>query len=114
APRRVTAEEFAKVNEWGARTEAGIGSVVSKLVRGGGPLALNNEALAGLIETSVSVSALKGAEKVAWCFYLATNPKPKGPLPPKSLYEEAVRELAGAADEGPEVVRSMTTHLTLR
>jgi hypothetical protein len=76
----VTPEEFGRVNAESARAEAAAAAVFSKLVRGGGPLALNNEALAGLLETLVSVGVRKSAERVLWCWYCA---RPSPVLPSK-------------------------------
>ena len=71
-------DDFSKVNEWGNTVEGTVGAAVGEAIRGIGWIALNNETLAKLIETSVAVSAKKGIEKVAWCYY-ASKSKPRVP-----------------------------------
>jgi hypothetical protein len=62
----VSPEEFTIVNDWGNRAEALVGSAVAKLVRGISLFSLNNEALASLVETLLSVTSRKVAEKAVW------------------------------------------------
>jgi hypothetical protein len=65
----LSAKDFESVESWANRTESGSSALVGRLVRGGGWIALNNEALAQLLETLVGVFVRKSTEKVAWCAY---------------------------------------------
>jgi len=68
----MSADNFGKVTQYGAMSEAVAGQAIGALVRGGFFFALNNEALAQSIETGVSVAARKSAEKVAWDYLSCT------------------------------------------
>jgi len=57
---------LAKVNDAGDRTEAAVATATGIAIRGGWLFSLNNEAFAKWIQTGVSVTFRKGAEKVAW------------------------------------------------
>jgi hypothetical protein len=65
----LSAEHFESVETWANRAEGGSSALVGRLVRGGGWIALNNEALAQLLETFVGVTVRKFTEKTAWCVY---------------------------------------------
>jgi hypothetical protein len=65
----VTATQFGDVNTISNQAEAAASDTFGRLVRGGGPIALNNEALARLLETLVGVTVRKAVEKGAWCWY---------------------------------------------
>ncbi|HMB54367.1 MAG TPA: hypothetical protein VKU40_13695, partial [Thermoanaerobaculia bacterium] len=65
----VSAADFGAVNTLSTRTEATVGAVVGRAIRGGGPIALNNDALADLLTTAVAVTVAKAGEKASWCFY---------------------------------------------
>lgn len=67
--RFLSAEDFQSVESWTNRVESATSALVGRLVRGGGWIALNNEALAQLVETIVGVVVRKVTEKVAWCAY---------------------------------------------
>ena len=62
-------ENFAEVENWVNRGEAVTTALVGSAVRGAGWIALNNESLAGLLETMVGVLVRKTTEKAAWCVY---------------------------------------------
>jgi len=66
---RVSAAEFQKTAEYAARVEAIAAASTGRIIRGAGPLALNNEAFAQILETVVGVSARKATEKVTWCIF---------------------------------------------
>jgi len=66
-------KDFASVEKWANRGEALATVLTGRLVRGGGWAALNNESLAGMVETIVGVFVRKWTEKVAWCAYSCTD-----------------------------------------
>jgi hypothetical protein len=68
-PGHLSAENFGSVEAFAGRIEGVTGAVVGRAVRGVSWIALNNEALAVLIETTVGVAARKFAEKASWCWY---------------------------------------------
>lgn len=74
----------AKVNDAGDRTEAATRSAVGTAIRGGWLLSLNNEALAGSIETGASVIARKSVEAAAWSILSRRCPT-AAPLQPGQL-----------------------------
>ena len=61
--------DFAKVEQIAASVECVVSAGVGRLIRGAGWASLNNEALAGTLETLVGVTTRKYAEKAAWCWY---------------------------------------------
>jgi hypothetical protein len=65
----VTADEFASIDARASQVDAASASAIGRVVRGGGFISLNNEALASMIETVVGVTLRKGTEKVLWCWY---------------------------------------------
>jgi hypothetical protein len=65
----VTEEQFGQVNTIANQAEGAASSVVGRLVRGAGPIALNNEAVGRLVETLIGVTVRKAVEKGAWCWY---------------------------------------------
>ena len=65
----VSGDEFGTVDGWANATEGAISAGTGRLVRGAGPLALNNEAIARLIETFVGVLVRKVTEKAIWCLF---------------------------------------------
>jgi hypothetical protein len=65
----VTPDEFASIDARASQVDAASASAIGRVVRGGGFISLNNEALASMIETIVGVTLRKGAEKVLWCWY---------------------------------------------
>ena len=92
--------EFGFVNEFSSGVEGAVSTAVGQLVRGAGPLSLNNEALASLIETAVGVTVRKAMEKVTWCLFacdIANIPKENNT--PQAREAQAVAKhsvLAGA------------------
>jgi hypothetical protein len=66
-PQVPSPDDVAVVESWAAQAEAIAGTAVGQVIRGGGWVSLNNEAVAKLIETAVAVAARKGTEKTAWC-----------------------------------------------
>ena len=69
AKSKVSADDFAEVNRISNQAEAAVSSIITPAIRGAGWGSLNNEALAKLIETLVSVTVRKVTEKAAWCWY---------------------------------------------
>ena len=65
----LSAEDFGSVEAFAGRVEGVTGAVVGRAVRGMSWIALNNEALAVLIETTLGVAARKFTEKACWCWY---------------------------------------------
>jgi hypothetical protein len=65
----VTAGEFGKIETRANQVEAVSAAGIGRLIRGAGFLALNNEALASIVETIIGVSLRKPAEKLLWCWY---------------------------------------------
>lgn len=71
----VTTEEFNAINDWGGRAEGVASSAIGQLIRGIGWISLNNEALAGLIETAVGVMVRKLVEAALWERYFDDQPE---------------------------------------
>jgi hypothetical protein len=69
----MSADNFAKVSQYGAMSEAVVAQATGTLIRGGFLFALNNETVAQVIETGISVAARKSAEKVAWDYFSCTG-----------------------------------------
>jgi hypothetical protein len=65
----VSAEEFGTVERMANQTEGWSSAALGRLIRGAGPVALNNEALATLLETIVGSIVRKVTEKAAWCVF---------------------------------------------
>ena len=65
----MSAADFGEVDVLSTRVEATVGAVVGRAIRGAGPIALNNDALADVLTTAVAVTVAKAGEKAAWCFY---------------------------------------------
>ncbi len=65
----LSAEEFGEVEVFADRLEGLTGAAVGRVTRGLWWVALNNEALATVIETAVAVAARKVSEKAAWCWF---------------------------------------------
>jgi hypothetical protein len=63
------------MNQEANRVESGVSSVVSKLIRGGGPWSINNEALETLIENTIGTISRKAFEKFDWCWYSCGFPE---------------------------------------
>jgi len=70
---KVSADNFAKVNQYAAESETVASGGVGLLIRGGFWVALNNENLATAVETGVGVAARKTAERVAWDYLSCTK-----------------------------------------
>jgi len=68
-PGHISEDDFGKVEEFASRVEGATGAAIGRVVRGVSWIALNNEALAALIETTVAVAVRKFAEKAAWCWF---------------------------------------------
>lgn len=65
----VSQEDFGRVTEVFHRTDAVTGALVGRAIRGISVFSLDNEPLAELFTTAVSVTVAKAAEKVSWCWY---------------------------------------------
>jgi hypothetical protein len=65
----VTPDEFASIDARASQVDAASASAIGRVIRGGGFISLNNEALASMIETVIGVTLRKGTEKVLWCWY---------------------------------------------
>ena len=64
---QVTVQEYALLKRYADEVDASVGTAVGQAVRGGGPIALNNEALAVVVETVLATVARKITEKAIWC-----------------------------------------------
>lgn len=67
--RGMSSQDFQDVGTYFRQTDAATGAVLGRAIRGVGPFSLNNEALADLFTTAVSVTVAKAAEKAAWCWF---------------------------------------------
>jgi multidrug efflux pump subunit AcrA (membrane-fusion protein) len=65
--KRMSADDFGKVNEFANKAEAFTSAAVGRVIRGLSFFSLNNESIATLIETSAGVIVKKASEKVIWC-----------------------------------------------
>lgn len=65
----MTSADFQSVATYFRQTDATTGAVLGRAIRGVGPFSLNNEALADLFTTAISVTVAKASEKAAWCWY---------------------------------------------
>jgi hypothetical protein len=63
----VSADDFLQIQGTANHIEAVIGGTVGKAIRGGSAGALNNEAIAKVVETAAAVFARQVAERVGWC-----------------------------------------------
>jgi hypothetical protein len=72
---QVSEKQFTSIETFANGIDASSGTATGQLLRGIGWGALNNEAVAKLIETAIGASARKVGEKLAWCWY-ATVPIP--------------------------------------
>jgi hypothetical protein len=89
--RKVSQPAFGKIDAYANQLEGTAAAAAGRLFRGGGPLALNNEALARILETTIGITARKVAEKIGWCWF--SLPEAKG------TSEEAQSVPAGSARE---------------
>jgi hypothetical protein len=71
----VDEKDFTQMNQEANQVESGVSSVVSKLIRGGGPWSINNEALETLIENTIGTISRKAFEKFDWCWYSCGFPE---------------------------------------
>jgi len=71
----VSKEDFTQMNQTANEVESGVSFIVSKLIRGGGPLSINNEAVETLIENSIGILSRKVFEKIVWCWYSCGFPE---------------------------------------
>ena len=67
--RRPSPTAFGKIDTYANQLEGAAASAAGRLLRGGGPLALNNESLARILETTIGITARKIGEKVGWCWF---------------------------------------------
>ena len=74
---KIDVNGFQHLNAMATQVEAVTGASVSQVIRGGSLVALNNEALAQLVETAISSIAKKSTEKLLWCFAVCKpDPQP--------------------------------------
>lgn len=73
----VDEEAFGKIDAYANQLDGAAAVVTGRALRGVGPVALNNEAIAKLIETAIGAVVRKVGEKVGWCWY-AIGPSVKG------------------------------------
>lgn len=66
---KVTTEDMNQMLKIANQAETTTGAIASQLVRGVNFLAINNEALAKVLETAISVPVRKGSELVTWCWF---------------------------------------------
>lgn len=96
AAKSVTTTRFASIESISRGVDAGVTTVVGKIIRGAGPVALNNEALASAIEALIGATAKKTSEKVTWCFYASLSQEEAQPSatvkPAAALESEAKRK----------------------
>lgn len=64
---RLTAEQFQQIEAKARSVESAVAGIVGKAIRGGTVAALNNEALAKVLETAAGVLARHTAERAQWC-----------------------------------------------
>ena len=65
----VDADDFSQIRKINQGSGAAAGVLADRLIRGIGPLSLNNEAIEELITTVVATTVKKAMEKSTWCFY---------------------------------------------
>jgi hypothetical protein len=65
----VTADQFRSVDSNAQRLGGLAGASIGRLVRGLGWISLDNEALAGLVESLFATVVQKSVEKVLWCYF---------------------------------------------
>ncbi len=61
--------QFEKVTAFSNSMEGAATAVATQFIRGIGPVALNNESIAEVIETAIGVIARKVGEKASYCWY---------------------------------------------
>jgi hypothetical protein len=76
--KSITSTQFAQVNAIANNVDALVGVGTSVIIRGMNMSALNNEALAKMIETSMAATFRKVYEKIAWCAFSCYNLEDKG------------------------------------
>ena len=72
--QKVTADNFSAIDSRASLVDAISAAGIGRVVRGAGLAALNNEALANVVETLVGVTLRKGTEKILWCWYACVAP----------------------------------------
>lgn len=89
----VTPERFATIESISHGVEAGTVTIVGKVVRGAGFVALNNEAIASAIETFFGAATKKISEKVSWCTMASLNDeKDPNPKPASAAHKTIARQ----------------------
>lgn len=66
---KITAAEMSEMLKLANQAETATGAIASQVVRGVNFLAINNEALAKVLETAISLPVRKGSESVSWCWF---------------------------------------------
>jgi hypothetical protein len=66
---KITGTEMSEMLKLANQGETATGAIASQVVRGVNFLAINNEALAKVLETAISLPVRKGAESVSWCWF---------------------------------------------
>ncbi len=64
-----SATDFQHMTTLNNRIEAASGILIDRLIRGIGPLSLNNDALEQAIVEVIATTVRKAAEKATWCWY---------------------------------------------
>jgi hypothetical protein len=65
----VNEDELAEIEGFANRVENAMTATTGELIRGLGPVSLDNELVASLVETAVGVIGRKVVEKVGWCYF---------------------------------------------
>ncbi len=65
----ISADQFTSSNQIANTVDGAAGSIAGQVIRGLNVAALNNEALAKIVEAMVAVTARKVTEKVTYCWY---------------------------------------------
>jgi len=65
----VTKDDFGEIEQVANKVDGSTSALGGRLIRGIGPVALNNESIAKLLEALMGVVSRKATEKVAWCWH---------------------------------------------
>jgi len=75
---RVTQDDFSNIDQVSNQTDAAASLITGEVLRGVGPVALNNEAIAKLIETFVGETVRKVTELSKWCWHASRQHEADG------------------------------------
>lgn len=99
----ITSTQFGDIQSFANSLDSATAAGTGQLIRGLGPTAMNNDALAKVIESAVGTTVRKVGEKLAWCWY-ATTPAAKRAQSPELSGQRVPDALVArmSADDGPE------------